>query len=286
MNANSFPTFLRLWRFIRRCLRRLRLIFFSRRSAVVYLILGTLLFLAYTIDRWHGRRVWTAEKERLAAAGESLNLRDLLPKRPPDEENFFAIPELAKLGDPSDRLARRDDPLRLWLARNSEQRPNFRGKPGWFRVQKPAKNVEAPLAEWCAYFRKTGMLAKEPLSPEPARELLLSAERWQGLLQAMYAASGRPSAVLLPAPAERLDENGQLNEYIAGPDLTFQVVDLAQSLTLHGRACLEIGDVRAALLDVLLLRRISDRLYSGVLQFFLCVRQVKRPHDFPAQPVD
>ncbi len=53
------------------------------------LILGTLLFLAYTIDGWHGRRAWAAEQARLDAAGESLDLHELLPKRPPDDENFF-----------------------------------------------------------------------------------------------------------------------------------------------------------------------------------------------------
>ncbi len=258
MNAGSFPTFLRLWRFIRRCLRRLRLLFFSRRSAVVYLILGTLLYLAYTIDRWHGRRAWAAEKERLAAAGESLDLRELLPKRPPDEENFCAIPELAKLGDPSEKVAGKDDPLRMWLARNWEERLNSRGKMGRFKLDRPGGVMEAPLSDWCVYFRQTGMLPKQPLSPDPAKELLLSAERWQGLLNAIYAASERPAAVFLPAPVERLDANGQLDPNIAGANLWFQVLDLAQSLLLHARACIEVDDSRTALKDFLILRRFAE----------------------------
>ena len=269
MNAGSFPTFLRLWRFIRRCLRRLRLLFFSRRSAVVYLILGTLLYLACTIDRWHGRRAWAAEKERLAAAGESLDLRELLPKRPPDEENFFAIPELAKLGDPGDRLAGRDDPLRLWLARDWVERPNFRGKMGRAKLVKPAGMTEAPLLEWCVYFRQTGMLPKQPLSPDPAMELLLSAERWQALLNAMVAASERRAAVFLPAPAERLDANGQPVDYLAASEAQYQVLDLARSLTLHGRACVETGETGKALNNLRVLQRLAEGYGNepGVIKF-------------------
>lgn len=255
MNADAFPTFRRLFRFILRCLQRLRRIFFSRRSAVVYLILITLGYLAYSIDRWHGRRAWAAEKERLAAAGESLDLHELLPKRPPDEENFCAIPELADIvikNDPD--AAHRFGSLRMWFTRTKVERRDRLGNIVRNEANFPSAG-ESPLADWCQMFRRTGALPAQPLADDPARELLLSALQWKEMLDHLYEASGRPSSVFVPAPEERVDVNGRIDDRAVHLGL---VLGLVRTLTIHGRASIEADDAPAALRDIHVLQRLDE----------------------------
>jgi hypothetical protein len=258
MNSDAFPTFRRFFRFVWRCFRRVRRIFLSRRSAVVYLCLVTLGWFALTLDRWHGRRAWAAEKERLAAAGETLDLRELLPKRPPDEENFFAIPELATVRTPDAIPPGADNPLHMWFARNYTMATDKRGKT--FRKSLPPLGdfLTLPLNDVCAYFRKTGMLPALPLEPDPAKELLHSGRRWQSTLDALYKAGDRSCAVILPSPFERLDANGILVEPNPGSEARHGLLGILKALLLHSRAAIETGETIIALQDLTVIKKLTE----------------------------
>jgi hypothetical protein len=267
MNADSFPTFRRFFRFIGRCLRRLRRIFLSRRSVVVYLIVITLGWLAITFERWQGRRAWASEKERLAAAGDTLEITRLLTPRPPDAENFFAIPELSTLGDPKYVNPDNDNPLELWLARRYLIQTDKQGRPLIAKSGRPYRKMTGsgvdeltgPLADLCAHFRKTGILPPQPLDPVPAKELLLFAQqKWQPLLEALYTASLRPSAVILPSPEERR---------LAGesPEVSgkaHSLLRMSRAIALHARVAIETGDGLLAEKDLRVLTKFEEALLN------------------------
>ena len=255
MNSSRFPTFRRFGKFLARCLRRLRRIFLSRRSAVVYVCLFTLGWLAISIDRWHGRRAWAAEKERLAAAGESLDLRDLLPARPPDAENFMAIPELTlppKSPEPPTKEEwARMRRLRMWFDKVFVVQGKHRtGRDKMVPAEFPALAAKTPLKDWCDVLRRTGALPQHPLDPDPARELLLSARQWHDLFEKLYAASSRPQSMIVPSPAERISGEAKV-EWAAGWAAT------TNSVSLHGLASVEAGDVAGAAADLLVLQRFA-----------------------------
>jgi hypothetical protein len=241
-----------------RCLRRIRLVFFSRKSVVVYAILLTVGTLTWFADRWHGRHAWETEKTRLAAAGESLNFADLVPAAPPDDQNFCAIPELAPLRllpeSETSAGARgpswKDDPILMWYGQDTELRTLKNGKTFRGKVGLPWVDADTSFAEVCAIFRKTGALPKEPLAADPAEELMLSAVQWEDLLQNVDAATLRPAAVFIPAPNE--------TERI----IHHRILPLVKSLLLHGQVCINRGDKQKALRDMRILNRISDAVES------------------------
>lgn len=275
MNTESFPTFRAWGRFLRRCLRRLHLLFLSRKSLVVYFTVFTLLTLAWIIDRWHGRNAWAVEKERLAAAGETLDPGRIFPGRPPDAENFWAIPELRSL-----RVSSEPPPLRaadgsavsgaywtapvMWYAQDSVEKETRQGRVFRAKIQLPHPSADTPLSKYCDTFRKTGALPAEPLSPGAAEELMLSAAPFDGVLSAIEAASYRPAAVLLPAPAERNERVWSLSPAWAP----------RRGLTLHGLAALETGQKTAALRDLRILHRLADALRNERSLMGLLVAEV------------
>lgn len=258
MNASSFPTFCAFGRFVRRvilrCLRGIRLFFFSRKSLVFYAILLSLGTLAWFADRWHGRHAWETEKVRLAAAGESLNFADLLPAAPPDEQNFCAIPELTPLrllpesetSTGGHSPSWKDDPIFMWYGRDTELRTLKNGKTFRGKAALPWANADISFAEVCTLFRKTGALPKEPLAADPTEELILSAARWEDLLEKVDAATLRPAAVFIPAPndTERIVHH--------------RILPLVKSLLLHGQVCINRGDEQKALRDMRILNRLSE----------------------------
>ncbi len=194
----TFQAGRRLCRFTLCILRFFRRCFFSRKSLVVYVCLATLGALLWYGDLWLARRGWEQEKERLAAAGETLDPLKLLPPLPPDEENFFAIPELVPLrlqdGAGTDEEKKR---LRMWFVQNSVTKNRKDGRGRETVSLHPASQPQTPLSEVCSIFRDAGLLPGNPLDPDPARELLKSAEQWQPLLRALTAGLNRRYATPL-----------------------------------------------------------------------------------------
>lgn len=63
-----------------------------RRTLIVLAWVVTLVALLYGLENWRGHRAWSKYRKQLEARGEVLNLRLLIPKPVPDEQNFAATP--------------------------------------------------------------------------------------------------------------------------------------------------------------------------------------------------
>jgi hypothetical protein len=60
--------------------------------------LVALVALFYTVENWRGKRAWEKYKVELQAQGESLDWKDYIPPRVPDEQNFIKTPFLEAVG--------------------------------------------------------------------------------------------------------------------------------------------------------------------------------------------
>lgn len=190
--ARSFLRFLfylpgRLWRLFRR-------IFLSRRAFTVYAIGGTAVCLAYTACRWHWRRAWEQEKQRIIASGSSLDLRQLIAPLPPEEENFYATPLLKKWASEPPAGSSR---LRMWFnTPGTIQVPGRTGKPYTKEVRAPGPD-EGTLENWCAWFRTLDTLplqadALPVTTTSGAAEQILADHRYDDIFSELRKAARRP----------------------------------------------------------------------------------------------
>ena len=208
MNATTssyFPTFGKAARaalsFIlsipRKCLallRWFRRLLFSRTSFKCYVVIATLVCLTYTTLRWIGRRAWQAENERAAAAGMVTDWKAFATPMPSEEDNFFAAPVFdgAFTESPysSGKYTLWSKKLSMWFSKRTWATPRQRGTTRTTDVPRPK---DGTLADWCEYFRQTGMLPTPSTKSSPAEELLAD-QRWQTTIQAFYSAAARPTA--------------------------------------------------------------------------------------------
>ena len=204
VSSSHFPTFGKAARAIsgfirsvpRKCLallRWFRRLLFSKTSFKTYLVIATLICLAYTTLRWIGRRAWQAENERVAAAGMAVNWKALATPILRDEDNFLAAPVFE--GSFTEDLY-----LRVNSSFQSEELAMWLGKRTWATPRKKGTNratlrppYNGTLADYCDYFRLTGMLPTPPAGNTPAEEVIAD-QRWQSTIQAIYAAAARPAA--------------------------------------------------------------------------------------------
>src|SRR5258706_6971568 len=63
-----------------------------RRVLIVLAWTVTIIALFYGEEHWRGRRAWNKYRQELESRGEQLDLRALIPKPVPDEQNFAATP--------------------------------------------------------------------------------------------------------------------------------------------------------------------------------------------------
>src|SRR5439155_8915209 len=63
-----------------------------RRVLIVLAWTVTLIALLYGEENWRGRHAWNECRQELEAHGEQLDLKALIPKPVPDEQNFAATP--------------------------------------------------------------------------------------------------------------------------------------------------------------------------------------------------
>src|SRR5436853_7819365 len=63
-----------------------------RRILVVLAWTVTIFALFHGEENWRGRRTWNKYRQELEARGEQLDLKALIPKAIPDEQNFAAVP--------------------------------------------------------------------------------------------------------------------------------------------------------------------------------------------------
>lgn len=69
----------------------------ARRILIALALVITLIAVFFTFENWRGRRAWQAFVAEMKAAGEPLELKELLPPMPADDQNFAQIPLLKPL---------------------------------------------------------------------------------------------------------------------------------------------------------------------------------------------
>ena len=253
ITTNQFPTFkaaARLLakaarataRFFRWMAHRLRRLLFSRTSLKCYLITATLICLTYTSLRWYGRRAWEEEKERAAKAGMAADFAALSQPMPAEEDNFLAAPVF---GNWSSKYNSNRDKFKMWFSKSAYISPPI----GTNKASAVPRPKEDTLANWCAYFRLTGMLPVTPTQTSPAAELAAD-QRWKPIIHAIYEASKRPTAAI-PLPPARTDG------YLSYLSLDIQL--LMKSIMLYARAQLELGNLS----EVLPVFRVTDHLFRA-----------------------
>jgi hypothetical protein len=241
MNAapsSRFPTFrkavpaaLGILRTIPRLLRWFRRLLFSRTSFKSYLILATLICLTYTSLRWLGRRAWQTEQARAAAAGMAMDFKSLIKPMPKDEDNFLAADVFKPLFSPPPG---KSEQFTMWFSNKNYAKPYEKRQR---QVPKPKNGTSA---EWCAYFRLTGMLPETPTHSSPAEEIC-SDPRWLPTFQEVYAAAARPeSRFPLVADAELID----IFRARIDPGI---LMNFQRSLMVYAQAQLEAGRLTEAM---------------------------------------
>jgi hypothetical protein len=68
-----------------------------RRGLLGAAVLLTLIATFYTEESWRGKRAWENCKRELEAKGVKMDWADSIPAPVPDDQNFFAAPEMQKL---------------------------------------------------------------------------------------------------------------------------------------------------------------------------------------------
>lgn len=71
----------------------------ARFTLISFAVLLTLIAVVWLIEGIRGKRAWNRFKAEMAAAGETLDPKEFMPKAVPDEENFAMTPLLAPLLD-------------------------------------------------------------------------------------------------------------------------------------------------------------------------------------------
>lgn len=244
--TTSFPTFRKIGMALARWTRLPRRILLSKTSFKVYVLTASAIALTYNGLRWYGRRALAAEQERVAALGLATDWKDLELPMPPEADNFWESPVFKGIIRPPYSEAPQ---LCLWLGwrlpalKQSSATPAA-PRPRW---------LDAPLADWCAYFRGIGTLPENLEQWPPAQELLRDHRR-EATIAAIYDAAQRPES-LWPEPV-----NGGTH-FISTPRTDFR--RMALGILIYARANLETGNVGRALPAFRVFRHLTVMYATG-----------------------
>jgi hypothetical protein len=175
-----------------------RLLKFIRRLLLLLATTATLLAGIVIVENWRGDRAWAAAERELRARGEPLDLSAFQTPPIPDDRNFFKAPVIDQLLS----WSKRDDPQakRLWNAANLD--PLGQVLIQAFYGRRPGRVVSTPNdPSGSLHFAQTELLKlkliTEPLSSEPATDILAAMKPAQALLDSVgQAARERPDARL------------------------------------------------------------------------------------------
>jgi hypothetical protein len=219
-----------------------------RVTAWIFVSLVTLYLLLWAALNWTGARMLRAAEARIKAAGESVELRDILPDPVNDEQNFCAIPVLKDLALVIDGDAAKGEPaakrerlksLGFWMSDPTRHR----GRKSVLEPKGAKTGMRCDLAAWRDYFRRVGRLPDAPKPGDPAREVLEALSTQDAVVAELAAGLERPVAQWTPACKERLS-------MVATADLSRPhfgtVVSLCRALSLRAAAAAQAGDAKKA----------------------------------------
>lgn len=192
----------------------------------------------YLIENWRGARAWKNAQARLAAAGESLDLKSLETPQIAPAENFCATPALDGMGGEGDAAEIKQRRL-AELSLKPHSRSGIRSTQSLTRE---------PL-DWLAWryqLEATKHLKPPAKESDPVRAVVRAFEPHAALFdELVHAARDRPHAQFQPLLLRITARSGFviLGSYSPSP---FQV--LTEAVELRARALLAAGDGEQAAL--------------------------------------
>lgn len=259
----------------RSTLRRLLVWLFSRqtlrRLLFVCVALVTLIALLYGITNWRAARALNNYKRQLAAQGEQLDWKSLIPPPVPDDQNFAMTPFLAPLFD--FRPNRKPGESR-WRDMNAVNRVfNFaRNLPDGGRLWEAGR--KANLGNWLAQYYKhqsnvppaqLALTNKEADRVAAARAISAGLQEYEPVVEELRHASTRPYARF---NISYLEENPFS---ILLPHLA-EIKKIARVLDMRATTALVLGQTDTAFADLKVMITLAD----SVKQESLLISQLVR----------
>ena len=244
---------------------------FLHRLFFVVLALGTLVVLFYAEENWRGARAWAAAKRDLAAQGESLDLKTLIPPPVPDDQNLAMAPLFVRAfeygPDPvngvltfapgksapgqSSNSPTKEELLSMFFGPNPPLNSNY---PPSRSALRWSTGYHRNLAAWQRFYRQNPALPHTPEPQTPAADMLLALSRSALLLDELARAAAE-------RPLTRFPVNWTLRPP-ANINFSHQNVlnVIVLTLGLRASARLAAGEVAPARQDLLLALRLTDDL--------------------------
>lgn len=218
--------------------------------------LVTLLVLIYQYCNWAGARSWAKVRAEVAAAGESLEYRAVVPDPVPDESNFGALPVFKNLtlgnrqGGAAEAEAVRQA-LRVLTLPDAEGPPRPKLGNGLTMGQR------TDLSAWTAWMKNAKV--KEPIlledSGDPARDILKWMAAGDAMVQEIAKGLDRPEAQWTPAWKTR--ELPAMMYALEVPH--FDVLNkMGTWFALRAVAAAQVGDAKVAHESLLILTRLAE----------------------------
>lgn len=200
----------------------------------------TLIALLWLSINWVGARALRAAEAKFNAAGESIDINEVLPGSVPDERNFCAIPILKDLALVVDGNGDAGEP--------GAKRKRLRGLEFWKddlksvgkRPKKPEgarTGVPCDMAAWSNFL--IGMRPNAARSDNPARTVLECLSVQDALVAELAAGLNRPDAQWTPDWKARM--SGKSPYEMASPHL-LAVIPVSGALALRATAAARCGE--------------------------------------------
>lgn len=204
----------------------------------------------YLVENWVGSRELARVTSEVAAAGIELDPRKIPSARPPDEENFCAVPLLLAIGGgtaPGPEMA---------VIKRMGEWQSMASKAG-VRLQSARHPAVTPWAAWReAVVAADPAAGIEPGTSDPVKALSATLERELAAVFAeLSAALPRPHSYLVPSYLDDLRERRNL--YTGGRWIN-DLRSLASVCYLRATLAMEAGDAARAVESLRFLLRLAE----------------------------
>lgn len=247
-----------------------------RRLLFVCVALVTLIALVYGIANWRAARALNNYKRQLAAQGEQLDWKSLIPPPVPDGQNFAMTPFLAPLFD--FKTDRKLGEIK-WRDTNAVNRVfNFaRNLPDGTRLWEAGR--KADLGNWLAQYYKhqsnvppaqLALTNKEADRVAAARMISTALQEYEPVVEELRHASTRPYARF---NINYLEENpfSILLPHLAA------IKKIARVLDMRATAALALGQTDTAFADLKVMIALADSVKQEPLLISQLVRLASLP---------
>lgn len=210
-----------------------------RNAFLIFAVLGSLIALFYAFENWRGATNWAEVVALRKSRSIPTDRRDIIPARPPDSDNFCAIPIL--------RDYPKNEPERRMKLDNPESKELF-PNTGIFLA-----NSYPPLAAIASYYRKEPSFPQSSPTASDAETILAALGKYQKERNELVQALGRPGALF------STDLETEEPWAIALPHIG-RLINISRALGLHAMASLAAGKNREALEDIQIQFRLMEAL--------------------------